>query len=86
MLVTVALMSLVTFLVNIPLGMWRVNTRPFTFGWFLATLASLPLIVFLRQDYELTLGFVALLVVLGIIGQTFGGRFARKRVVVGRWS
>lgn len=80
------IISLIALVVNALLGAWRVNTRSLSFWWFVAALASLPLIAYLHRQFALSFSWMVLTIGVGVLGQALGARFARKRIVVGRWS
>ncbi|PWK13895.1 hypothetical protein [Tumebacillus permanentifrigoris] len=86
MLVSISIICLLALLVNLPLGIWRQNTRKFSLWWFVAVHASIPLIIYMRQQFDVSMAWVPLTIGFAILGQTFGAQFSRKRVVIGRWS
>jgi hypothetical protein len=86
MLVAISMICFVSLLVNLPLGVWRQNTRKFSLWWFVAVHASIPLIIYMRQQFAVSMAWVPLTIGFAVLGQMLGSRFARKRVVVGRWS
>ena len=75
----IAVISLVSFVVNLPLGVWRERTRKFSWQWFLAIHASIPLIIVLRVVLELPLVAIPLNIAAAVLGQYLGGRPAKRR-------
>lgn len=78
------------FLVNLPLGRWRVKTRKFSPTWFLAVHLSIPLIVGLRYHFHLAPIIVPFTIGSAILGQFLGsskitifylGKNRRRRTV-----
>uniref|UniRef100_A0A7V3E882 Uncharacterized protein n=1 Tax=Ignavibacterium album TaxID=591197 RepID=A0A7V3E882_9BACT len=47
------IVSLLTFLINIPFGYWRANVRKRSLQWILAIHMPVPFVVFVRFYYEL---------------------------------
>ncbi|MCX8104275.1 MAG: hypothetical protein N3D80_00200 [Ignavibacterium album] len=47
------IVSLLTFLINIPFGYWRANVQKRSFQWILAIHIPVPFVVFMRFYYEL---------------------------------
>ncbi len=75
----IALVSLVSFVVNLPLGAWRERTRKFSWQWFLAIHASIPLIIVLRIALALPLIALPINIAAAVLGQYLGGLPAKKR-------
>ena len=53
MLTNVLIVTLLTFLINLPFGYWRSNVKKFSFAWFLFVHLPIPLIIFMRYKFEL---------------------------------
>jgi hypothetical protein len=71
------LISIATFLLNIPFGYWRANVKKFGLQWYLAIHLPVPAIVALRIFGGI--GFhwstYVALVAAYFFGQFFGGKF-----------
>lgn len=69
-----ALVAALVFILNIPFGFWRGNTRKFSLPWFLAIHIPIPLIVLLRIKMEI--GFIwytyPILISAFFLGQRLG--------------
>lgn len=70
--------SLVSFLINIPLGFFRQNSLKFSFKWFFWIHASIPFIIYLRTALGTSKLFIPVCIVLAILGQILGARWRRK--------
>lgn len=73
------IIGLFTFVINIPLGMWRETTRKFSIAWFVAIHASIPLIIYLRVIFEISNWWIPVNIVLAVLGQLIGSRLQRRR-------
>lgn len=51
-----ALAALLVFILNLPFGYWRANTKKFSLFWFLAIHLPIPLVVLIR--IKSNIGFV----------------------------
>ncbi|OEF95888.1 hypothetical protein [Desulfuribacillus alkaliarsenatis] len=69
-----AIMTFVSFIVNLPMGMWRVKVPKFSWQWFVAIHLSVPLIFFLRTEANISYLYIPLFVTAAIIGQLVGGK------------
>ncbi|MTI85553.1 MAG: hypothetical protein FH756_17070 [Firmicutes bacterium] len=67
------------YLINIPLGFWRSRTRKFSPGWFLAIHLSIPLIYYLRVDWNIGAHYIPLLATGLVMGQVMGDNYHRLR-------
>ncbi len=70
--------SVISFIVNIPLGYYRKNTRKFSFMWFFLIHASIPLIVYMRIALNAENWIIPINIFLAIMGQ-FLGQFLKVR-------
>jgi len=72
--INLVIVTLLVFLLNIPFGMWRANTKKFSWKWFLSIHIPIPFIVGLR--FLFNLGFelytYPILVTAFFLGQLFG--------------
>jgi hypothetical protein len=74
----ILLVAVVSFIVNIPLGMWRSKYKRFSFMWFLLVHASIPLIVTLRICLDTPTAFIPVFIALAILGQVLGRKWKIK--------
>lgn len=77
-LVSVFGLSAFAFLLNIPLGRWRVSVEKFSVSWFLAVHLSIPLVLLLRLKMGLSAWFIPFTIVSAIAGQLIGGYSAKS--------
>lgn len=65
-----------TLVLNLPFGFWRAGVRKFSFRWFLAVHAPVPLIVVMRLTAGLGWRLSTFPVLVGAFfgGQLLGGR------------
>jgi len=70
------IVSLLTFLVNIPFGYWRANVKKFSVQWYFAIHLPVPAIIALRiiGDIGFHWSTYIVLVVAYFFGQFLGGR------------
>jgi len=70
----VAVVALLTFLVNIPFGYWRAKTKKFSKEWFLAIHLPVPLIVLFRilMGVHLNIPTLVTFVISFFLGQRVG--------------
>ena len=78
MLLKILFVSVVCFLVNVPLGRWREHTRKFSWQWFVAVHASIPFIIALRIGLHLPLLAIPINIATAVLGQLVGGRFGKR--------
>lgn len=79
MALKIALVSLLCFLVNIPLGAWRERCKKFSWQWILAIHASIPLIIALRIGLKLHPVAIPINIAFAILGQALGAAPEKKR-------
>ncbi len=81
---TAILLSLLTaaaFILNLPFGYFRANTKKFSLMWFLYIHLPIPAIIVLRKYAGLGFTFVPVIAMGAILGQLLGGRlYARVKV------
>jgi ABC-type molybdate transport system permease subunit len=71
----IGVLSAVAFGANVPLGQWRQEeTQPFSWQWFTAIHASVPVIILLRRRLKLPGFAVPFNIAAAICGQLVGGR------------
>ncbi len=66
------------FLVNVPLGYIRENTKKFSLAWFFWIHASIPFIIFLRLKLNISPWFIPISIFAAILGQLLGSRLRRN--------
>jgi hypothetical protein len=71
---------LFTFLINIPLGMWRESVRKFSLAWIIAIHASVPLVIALRIWLDVSYWAVPFLIGIAIGGQFVGAKIYKNRI------
>jgi hypothetical protein len=73
---TLLLISIITFLLNIPFGYWRANTKKFGLHWYLAIHLPVPVIVALRiiSGVGFHWSTYVALVAAFFLGQFLGGK------------
>ena len=74
MITKVVVVALVSFLANIPLGLWRSHQRRFSLKWFVAVHASVPFIIALRIWLDTDTAYILLFILLAVAGQLVGAR------------
>lgn len=79
MALKILLVSILCFLVNIPLGAWRERTKKFSLQWIVAIHASIPLIIALRIGLHLHLVAIPINIAAAILGQVVGARSEKKK-------
>lgn len=72
---SIVIVSIISFTINIILGKFRTRFRKMTFLWWLTIHASIPLIVPLRIWFETPAELIPLFIILSIAGQITGGYF-----------
>ena len=78
MALKILLVSVICFLVNIPLGVWREHTKKFSCQWIVAIHASIPLIIALRIGLKLHPVAIPVNIAAAILGQFVGARSCKK--------
>ena len=68
--------ALAVLVLNLPFGFWRAGTRKFSFAWFVAVHAPVPLVVGMRllTGTRFSLRSVLLFAPAYLAGQFLGGR------------
>jgi hypothetical protein len=74
-----ALISLITFLLNMPFGYWRDNVKKFSLQWILAIHVAVVLVIIERIFSGIGFAFITYPVMIGsfFLGQYLGGRIHR---------
>lgn len=79
MALKILFVSLICFIINIPMGAWRERYRKFSLGWFFWIHASIPLIIFLRIALHLHPVAIPINIASAILGQLLGSLPEKKR-------
>ncbi len=69
-----------TYLLNLPFGYWRRNTRKFSKDWALAIHAPVPVVFLMRVLAGVPLSHIPLFVIAFFLGQFSGGRIRIKLI------
>ncbi|HUW63113.1 MAG TPA: hypothetical protein VMW83_00135 [Spirochaetia bacterium] len=77
----VGLVTVVSLVVNLPLGFWRAGLRKFSPAWFVAVHLSIPLIIYLRFRLGVSALFIPFTLGMAVLGQLVGGNLG-----AGRWG
>jgi hypothetical protein len=79
-MVELIFLLLFVFVVNLPFGYWRESVGRFSFSWFVAVHAAVPLIVGFRVFFGIPFEWALLpfAVVAYFAGQTIGARMRRR--------
>jgi len=73
-----AALIIAAFLLNLPFGYFRGNTKKFSFQWFLYIHLPIPFIFVLRTLAGFTVKIVPLMIVGAVAGQIIGARYYKK--------
>ena len=73
------LVSLLCFLINIPMGLRRERSKKFSPAWFLWVHASIPLIIALRIGLKLHPLAIPINIASAVLGQFLGGLPEKKK-------
>jgi len=75
------LIALVVYLLNIPFGYWRENTKRFSLQWVLSIHLPIPIIIILRIYGGIGFKFMTYPILVGafIIGQLTGSKLYKWR-------
>ena len=73
------IVALIVFLINLPFGYWRANTKTFSTHWFLAIHIPVPMVIALRIYSDIGFEFITYPVLVGafFLGQLSGGLLRR---------
>jgi glycerol uptake facilitator-like aquaporin len=73
-MVTVILIALLAFIINIPFGYLRNKARKFSARWFLYVHLSIPLIIAARLLSHTDYRYIPIFILAAVAGQILGGR------------
>lgn len=78
---TLLLISITTFLLNIPFGYWRANVKRFGLQWYLAIHLPVPAIIVLRVFTGIGFHWTTYIALIAayFFGQFFGGKIFSRR-------
>lgn len=80
MILKLAIVTVLVFILNLPFGFWRSKVKKFSLKWFLYIHLPIPIVVFLRYQFEL--GFkwwtYPFLVAAFFLGQLSGKKLGAK--------
>lgn len=79
-MLTLFLISLLVFVINIPFGYWRSNVKSFSLQWFLAIHIPVPIIIALRLGSDIGFAWYtyAFLVTAFFLGQQTGSAVMKR--------
>lgn len=75
----ILIVSVISLLVNIPMGMMRERYPKFSWQWIAWIHASIPLIIFLRIALHLPVIAIPINIAAAVIGQLIGAAPAKKK-------
>ncbi|MDR3218717.1 MAG: hypothetical protein LBU22_07010 [Dysgonamonadaceae bacterium] len=73
------ILSAFSFVINIPVGIWREHYKKFSFPWILIVHVSVPFIIALRMYLEANRLFIPLFIALAVVGQLVGKRIKKQK-------
>ena len=79
--INLAIVTVLTFLLNMPFGYWRASVKKFHWQWFLAVHIPIPFIIFMRFQFGLGFQFYTYPFLVGafFFGQFVGARYYVKK-------
>lgn len=69
---------MIAFLLNLPFGWLRVNTRKFSLAWIVCIHAPIPIVAFIRIYTHTNWEYIPFFFVFSIAGQVLGARVRKK--------
>ena len=75
--INLAIVTALTFLLNMPFGYWRVSVKKFHWQWFLAVHTPIPFIILMRFQFGLGFQFYTYPFLVGafFFGQFVGAKY-----------
>lgn len=67
---------IITFVITLPFGVWRVRCRKFTIQWWLAIHLVIPFIFLMRRWGGFSYWYIPLFLASTVLGQIVGGRIS----------
>lgn len=80
MIIEIIGVSILAFLINIPLGRWRTRYRKLSIPWWLIVHASIPVIITVRIWLDTPRIFIPMFIAVAILGQFAGARSVRRKI------
>jgi hypothetical protein len=71
----IAIVLIVTFLLNLPFGWLRRKEKKFSFKWFLYIHLPIPFIIVMRIWLGINPWFIPLIIAVAVAGQAIGARW-----------
>lgn len=79
-IIKLILVLLASFILNLPLGMWKGKIKKFSISWFIATHLAVPVIYFLRVTEGLSYWTIPLIIAAAVYGQLVGTAVVKKQL------
>lgn len=73
-MLTVFLIMLFTFILNLPFGYFRSRSKKYSLKWFIYVHLPVPLVIIARLISNADYKFIPLFIISAIFGQFFGGK------------
>ncbi|MDP2156248.1 MAG: hypothetical protein Q8K68_00890 [Nitrospirota bacterium] len=70
----IAIICIITFVLNLFFGYFRARERKFSFKWFLCIHLPIPLVAFARLYAQLDYGVIPVFLIVAVAGQIIGGK------------
>ena len=68
----------ISFLLNIPLGLWRGSVKKLSLSWFVALHLSIPLVIIFRIHAGMSMIYVPVVILIAVLGQRTGMHILSK--------
>lgn len=78
MAILLSLLTAAAFVLNLPFGYFRANTKKFSIMWFLYIHLPIPLIFILRTSAGFSIKVIPVIAAGAVLGQIIGGRLNKK--------
>ena len=78
-MIAILIVSVFSFLINIPLGMWKERYKRLSLPWLVILHLSVPVIIVLRIYLHANLYFIPLFIALAVTGQWIGKKLYIKK-------
>ncbi len=73
-MITIVIVILLAFLINLPFGYMRKRSKKYSLKWFLAIHIPVPLIIITRFLLHVEYNYIPFFILSSILGQILGGR------------
>ena len=77
-MLNILIVSVFSFLINIPLGIWKERYKKYSLPWFVVLHLSVPVIIVLRIYLKANPYFIPLFIALAVAGQFVGKKHTNK--------